>query len=247
MFEFNNSYVNCFLSFTEPTQEIKNTLSDYKGGMYEITYPLLNLYLTTTKTFVAISAEVRSSVFRHVVVGRMESYTNRSDGEFLYSTNSYYDKIGYQHPNNEQGIVYYSRVNGDEYYYAQGIVGHAKPSRSSYKNFVAYNGELIVSYAGGGSDKKFISPPPVNVCKGSMNFNGRSPLNTHHLMFSRDNDDFMQPVFYCNELATIAIDNLTPADIVMDDWIVFPVITKLRDIRSNEVSTGNLGVAFKFK
>lgn len=249
VFEFPNEYVNCFLSFTEPTQESKTTLASSRGGMYKITYPLLNLYLTTTKTFIAISAEVRSSVFRHMLIGRMESYTNRADGEFLYSTNSLYSQnLGYQYPSYQTGHSYYYNAVGNGYYYAHGIIGHAFAEYSDFKSYVAYNNELIESHTGGSGNKRFLSFPATNIYKGSMNFNGRSPLNTHHLMYSpKGRGNFVKPVFYCNELATIAIDNLNPAGIVLDDWIVFPVMTKLTNVNSDEVSTGNLGVAFKFK
>lgn len=250
VFAFTNDAVTCFLSFAEPTQEASTTLTSVKGGMYEITYPLLNLYLITTKTFIAISAEVRSSVFRHMLIGRMESYTNRPDGEFLYSTNSLYDSIGNKTAVINSNYSFYSDQIGNDYYYAQGIIGHAISAYSGFKNYVAYNNSLVVSGAGNNniSIDKFISTPPTNVLNGSMNFNGRSPLNTHHLMYSAQGGSlFLKPMFYCNELATIAIDNLSPADIVLDDWIVFPVMTRLQSIKSDEVSTGNLGVAFKFK
>lgn len=248
VFEFTPNFVACFLSFTEPAQETKNDLLAYRGGMYKITYPLLNLYLITTKTFIAISAEIRNSVFRHMLIGRMESYTNRSDGEFLYGTCSRYENIGNRHSKYQSSYEYYQSVTGFEYYYAHGIIGHAYAPYLNFKNYVAYNNELIDSNTGGGSNKRFVCTPPTNVSLGSMNFNGRSPLNTHHLMFSPEGTEhFLKPVFYCNELATIAIDNLSPADIVLDDWIVFPVMTRLTNINEDEVSTGNLGVAFKFK
>lgn len=248
MFEFNINDVKCFLCLSEPTQESKSSLYTIQGGMSKVTYPLLNLYLITTKTFVAVSAEIRNSVFRHMLVGRMESYTNQQDGEFVYSTYSYYNGSGYKTVALDSGDSYYRSQDSVHYYYAQGIIGHNVPSYSEIGNYVAYKGELIISGVGRGSKKKFISMPPTNVLRGSMNFNGRSPLNTHHLMYSPNGDNsFLIPVFYCNELATIAIDNLSPADIVLDDWIVFPVITRLTDIPSDEVSTGNLGVAFKFK
>nr|DAT00679.1 MAG TPA: hypothetical protein [Caudoviricetes sp.] len=254
VFEFGNErandFVNCFLSFTEPTQDIIENSSLQLGGMRKITYPLLNLYLTTTETFIAISAEIRSGVFRHILVGRMQSYANREDGEFVYSTNSTYENISYNSVHfDANSASYYLNKQLVDYYHASGIVGIQYTPYSKYQNYVAYKGNLVVSSAGGYNKiARFFSPPPTNILVGSMNFNGRSPLNTHHLIYSEGNSElFYTPVFYCNELATIAIDNLNPADIVLDDWIVFPVMTKLTNINSDEVSTGNLGVAFKFK
>lgn len=247
--EFTGASINCFLSFNEPTQAINRTLSSTLGGMYKVTYPLLNLYLTTTKTFIAISAEIRSSVFRHMLIGRMESYANRPDGEFVYSTNSTYDNIGYKSFSAGQDYSYFQNQKSFEYYYGNTIVGMAYSPYSGFKNYVAYNGKLINSCAGGGIiEEKLISAPPANIANGSMNFNGRSPLNIHYLMYSpKESTSFLTPVFYCNELATIAIDNLSAGNVVLEDWIVFPVVSKLTTVASDEISTGSIGVAFKFK
>lgn len=249
VFEFINNYVNCFLSITEPTRESKQTLSSTRGGMYKVTYPLLNLYLTTTKTFIAISAEVRSAVFRHVLVGRMESYANRPDGEFLYSTNSFFNNIGYKLFSANTDYSYFKNQQSFEYYYGNAVVGIASTVYAYLKNYVAYNGKLVESGAGSAAaGENLISVPPTNIAKGSMNFNGRSPLNTHYLMYSSGNSDsFLTPVFYSNELATIAVDNLSAGDVVLEDWIVFPVISKLTAVNADEIATGFIGVAFKFK
>ena len=249
VFEFINDTVNCFLSLNEPTREIKQTLSSKRGGMHKVTYPLLNLYLTTTKTFIAISAEIRSAVFRHMLVGRMESYTNRPDGEFVYGTNSLYDNIGYKSFSASSDYSYFKDKKSFTYYYGNAIIGIAYSPYSNFKNYVAYNGKLINSNAGSNeSDEKLISVPPTNIANGSMNFNGRSPLNTHYLMYSpKGGTSFLTPVFYCNELATIAVDNLSAGDVVLEDWIVFPAVSKLMTVNPDEIATGNIGAAFKFK
>lgn len=250
VFNFTADSIDAILSFNEPTQATVALDNSEKGGMYKVTYPLLNLYLITTKTFVAISAEIRSSVFRHMLVGRMESYTNKGDGEFLYSTNARYANIQYNYVRvDSSSTSYYQDKSLVAYYHGMGVVGIQQTNYSKYNNYVAYDGALVVSSAGGYADgKRFFSLPPTNILAGSMNFNGRSPLNTHHLIYSEgDSSSFFTPVFYCNELATITFDNLSPADIVLDEWIVFPVITRLTNIPSDEISTGTLGVAFKFK
>lgn len=247
--EFIGDGINCFLSLNEPTREIKQTLSSSRGGMYKVTYPLLNLYLTTTKTFIAISAEVRSAVFRHMLIGRMESYTNRQDGEFVYSTNSTYANVGFRTFSMNLDYSYYKNQKSFEYYSGNAIIGFSNTNYSYLKNYVVYKNKLISSAAGSDTGgEAFVSSPPANIATGTMNFNGRSPLNTHHLMyFSGDPAAFLTPVFYCNELATIAIDNLLAGDVVLEDWIVFPAITRLATIEPNEIATGNIGVAFKFK
>lgn len=251
VFDFKENSIDSFLSLDEPTQKTIDENTNQLGGMYTVTYPLLNLYLTTTKTFVAISAEIRSSVFRHMLAGRMESYANRNDGEFLYSTNTKYTGVQYNYVRIDvSSASYYSGKYLVDYYYAMGVVGVQHTSYSKYHNYVLYKGDLVDSSAGGyNTGARFFSTPPTNVLAGSMNYNGRSPLNTHHLIYSEGGaESFFTPVFYCNELATIAFDNLSPADIVLEDWIVFPVVTKLTNIpSSDEISTGNLGVAFKFK
>lgn len=68
-------------------------------------FPFVNLYVTTTKTFVAFSAEVKKGQFVHFIVGRHPSYDNGIStierdigGEFVYitfmpdGTNPAYDK-----------------------------------------------------------------------------------------------------------------------------------------------------------
>ena len=179
----------------------------------------------------------------------MESYANRPDGEFVYSTNSSYNNIGYKSLLVSLDYSYFKNQRSFDYYYGNAIVGIARSSYSHFKNYVVYNGGLIESCAGG-SDiaEKLISTPPTNIATGSMNFNGRSPLNTHYLMYSpKKGDSFLTPVFYCNELATIAVDNLLAGEVVLEDWIVFPVVSKSTTVNSDEISTGFIGVAFKFK
>ena len=252
VFIFEPDKVLCFISTSAPISSTKTGENNTQTCMSTLTYPLYNLYLTTTTTFVAISAEIRNAVFRHLLIGRFDSFTNRSDGEFVYGTNSEYPNLGYgnqKFTDSIHSIASYKRLIG--FYNAFGVVGIGQPSTSKYKNHVALNTSLVESICGLQTTSKelLFSLPPINIVYGSMPFNGRSPMNTHVLFYAQRANEttFNTPMFYCNELATIAVDNLQPADIVLDDWIVFPVISKLENLPNNEVGSSNIGVAFKFK
>lgn len=253
VFIFEPDEVVCFIHTSVPNSSTKTGESNTKTSMRQIAYPLYNLYLTSTKTFVAISAEIRNTVFRHLLIGCFESFVGRSDGEFVYGTNSIYANLGEKNYKISDPIftaASYKKLRG--FYEAFGVVGIAQPSTSyKYKNHVAYNGSLVESVCGFSSTNKdlLFSLPPINIMYGSMPFNGRSPMNTHVLFYSQRATEaaYSTPMFFCNELATIAVDNLQPADIVLDDWIVFPVISKLENLPNNEVGSSNIGVAFKFK
>ena len=253
VFLFESDQVLCFISTSIPNASTKTGESGTLTCMRQLTYPLYNLYLTTTKTFVAISAEIRNAVFRHLLIGRFESFTDRLDGEFVYGTNSIYPNLGEKNQKMAESIfttASYKKLRG--FYEAFGVVGIGRPSTSyKYKNHIAVNASLVESICGFQATGKelLFSLPPINVISGSMPFNGRSPMNTHVLFYTQRANEtaFSSPMFYCNELATIAIDNLQPADIVLDDWIVFPVISKLENLPNTEVGSSKLGVAFKFK
>ena len=253
VFIFEPNQVLCFISASVPSSSTKTGESGVLTCMRQLTYPFYNLYLTTTKTFVAISAEIRNAVFRHLLIGRFESFTNRLDGEFVYGTNSIYQNLGEKNQKLIDSIfsaAAYKKLRG--FYEGFGVVGITHPSTSyNYKNHVAINASLVESTCGFKTTGKelLFSLPPINVISGSMPFNGRSPMNTHVLFYAQQATEaaFSSPMFYCNELATIAVDNLQPADIVLDDWIVFPVISKLENLPQTEVGSSNIGVAFKFK
>ena len=235
-------------------------------------FPFVNLYVTSTKSFVAFSAEVRKGVFIHLIVGKHYAYDGDDDeigGEFVYTTfipngNNLREDTEYirgyaSERNNLMRSMRYNKARTALY---DGIPlrywdrDAALPSRVMY-----YGLACPINNPLRDEPVEVFDIQHLNIMHGSSRYNHRSVMNPHHLRLSVDPSSETPnrvgsgqarhvqkdaEVFYNNEMCTMAIEDIEPATI-LGDWIVFPVVSKSRDGIFRYLWSSNIGMAFKFK
>lgn len=174
-------------------------------------FPFVNLYVTTTKTFVAFSAEVKKGQFVHFVVGKHRAYDddNGVDGEFVYATfmpdglNPSYDtmsvgfdkeRVGrvvdaYQFLGQTRWKSYMERSNS--YLRSRTVLYDGVPSRNwsadvPLPSQVIYYGlacpiNIPLDISAHDGLIEMYDIQHVNITYGSSKYNSRSVMNPHHL------------------------------------------------------------------
>lgn len=165
-------------------------------------FPFVNLYITTTKTFVAFSAEVKKGQFVHFIVGRHPSYDNGIStigrdigGEFIYitfmpdGTNPTYDKQSIGPFSNSYGSN--SNMSRPERYLRcrtvlyDGIPARAWLSGTPMPSCVVYYGlscPINIPLKEGLIEMYDIEN--TNILYGSSKYNNRELMNPHRLTLS---------------------------------------------------------------
>lgn len=165
-------------------------------------FPFVNLYVTTTKTFVAFSAEVKKGQFVHFIVGRHPSYDNGIStierdigGEFVYIT---FMPDGSNPSDDEMSIGGFSNGYGSnstmgrpERYLRgrtvlyDGIPARAWLSGTPMPSCVVYYGlscPINIPLKEGLIEMYDIEN--TNILYGSSKYNNRGLMNPHHLTLS---------------------------------------------------------------
>lgn len=225
-------------------------------------FPLVNLYVTTTKTFVAFSAEIKKGQFVHFIVGRHLSYGGISGinkdigGEFVYIT--------YMPDGNEFGVNVSSRFLGESYLYGRGYT--LRPKYYRMARTVLYDGvpsqgrEYYYTYDRWYREYESLLPSwviyydlavplnvrikngliemyevqPVNIYDGSSKYNKRTPMNPHHLRLN---------VSTVAQTASLDDEQIDPdraysaAKSALEDWSIPNIIKDAEVFYNNEMCT----------
>jgi len=225
-------------------------------------FPLVNLYVTTTKTFVAFSAEIKKGQFVHFIVGRHLSYGGISGinkdigGEFVYIT--------YMPDGNEFGVNVSSRFLGESYLYGRGYT--LRPKYYRMARTVLYDGvpsqgrEYYYTYDRWDREYESLLPSwviyydlavplnvrikngliemyevqPVNIYDGSSKYNKRTPMNPHHLRLN---------VSTVAQTASLDDEQIDPdraysaAKSALEDWSIPNIIKDAEVFYNNEMCT----------
>ena len=180
-------------------------------GKYQ--FPLVNLYVTTTKSFVAFSAEVRKGVFIHLIVGKHYSYDGDDGeigGEFVYTTfmpdgtnirddteyigaNTY--RMGKITPayrymgqtSDRQSIMRSNRYNKARAALYDGIPFRYWDREAALPSRVMYYGLACpINNPLRDEPLEMFDIQHINIIYGSSRYNHRSVMNPHHLKLSVD-------------------------------------------------------------
>ena len=172
-------------------------------------FPFVNLYVTTTKTFVAFSAEIKKGQFVHFIVGRHLSYGGVDGfdkdigGEFVYIT--------YMPDGNEIGANISAKLLGESYLYARGyklrpkyyrmgrtVLYDGVPSAGVAQNYtydrwyrtyehllpswvIYYDLAVPLNVMIKNTLIEMYEVQHANIFDGSSKYNKRTPMNPHHL------------------------------------------------------------------
>ncbi len=172
-------------------------------------YPFVNLYVTSTKSFVAFSAEVRKGVFIHLIVGKHYAYDGDDGeigGEFVYTTfmpngKNVRDDIDYI--GNGYGVTpahYYlgqtsqrsNIMRSSRYNKARTAIYDSIPFRywdrdAALPSRVMYYGLACpINNPLRDEPLEMFDIQHLNIMYGSSRYNHRSVMNPHHLRLSVD-------------------------------------------------------------
>ena len=261
-FNFTSTTIETTITSTKPTGSITNGMDEYNhtdGNGYSLTstgnftYPLLSRHFFTNGKLVVMVIETKSGIFRHHAFGKFDTFGNTNGGEFAGGTTP-------ATVNNENlvsdGIGSYNYSN--PYYLTHPFVfGWSESIRSdnSYKYCWIRKGNKFIRVNG----NKQSPDSNVEFCcgynahfygLGGNNYNGRVqlyPIVWNIIKPYQPNvfTTFPQiPMYYTDFVALADIKDLLPEDVVNNEWVVFPLVSKSTTLL-NDVGTSSYGIAYK--
>ena len=262
-FNFTNTTIETTITRTKPTGSITTGMDAYShidGNGYSLTstgnftYPFVSRHFFTNGKMVAMVIETKSGIFRHHAFGKFDTFGNVDGGEFaggttpanVNNTNLYSDTIGSYHYSNTQLLIH-PFVFGWSY--------NAELS-NAYKYCWIRKGNKFIRVNGNNQSSSAVN---VEFCcgynthfygLGGNNYNGRVQLypivwNIIKAYQSNALTTFPQiPMYYTDFVALVDIKDLLPEDVVNNDWVVFPLVSKSTTL-IGDVGTSNYGIAYK--
>ena len=262
-FNFTNTTIETTITRTKPTGSITTGMDAYNptdGNGYSLTstgnftYPFVSRHFFTNGKLVAMVIETKSGIFRHHAFGKFDTFGNVDGGEFAGGTtpaavnntnlssgnvgNYYYiDTVLLTHPF-VFGWSYYSKAdNANKYCWIR-----------KGNKFIRANGN---SQSTSGTNAEFCCGYNTHFYGlGGNNYNGRVqlyPIVWNIIKAYQPNalTTFPQiPMYYTDFVALVDIKDLLPEDVVNNDWVVFPLVSKSTTL-IGDVGTSNYGIAYK--
>lgn len=257
-------------AITAPYSAISGFIKSTIAVSNNLTYPSIACSFFTDGKLVVIVLETLSGIYRHHAFGNLIPYGNFEGGEFIGGTATLLnraetigkDLIYYQYPN-ENGECFHPFLTN----YARGYISdysnvNNKPDPNymlsiSYRNhMLRYKDEwlLTASSALGASGETFycirIFDYDGVFGVAPNTYNGRVQLapivwNKYYERASSPNTNKVTtPLFHTDFVAMASIDSFQVEEVLNNEWILFPLITKIETIRTG-VCTKNLAIAYK--
>ena len=266
-FNFTNTSIETTVTKSKPSGSITNGMPAYSqadGTGYSLTktsnftYPFVARHFFTNGKLVVMVIEISSGVFRHHAFGKFETFGNVDGGEFAGGTNT----STYSYANNYRNIGT-TKVNdyqySNTYYYTHPFIfGWNTSSDTGNNNSFCWirKGDKFIRV---NANSQSSSYNVVEYCcgyntpfygAGGNNYNGRVQLypivwNIIRAYQSNATSTFPQiPMYYTDFVALVDIKDLLPEDVVNNNWVVFPLVSKSTTL-IRDVGTTNYGIAYK--
>lgn len=237
----------------------ENTKYNY-AVTYRLQFPLVSLHMISMGKQVIIVMETANQVFRHHVFGNMELFNDPNGIEFVGGTNA---KYNYLYDNNYNNLYNVSQTNFHYYEtryelatpFLFGSMSSGTRTVDKAGAFIRQDDKFIILNAHGLS----VQTNASNYLKTGLSYgnwtamyvndyNGRVQMHPYmvhyHYGFNTVSNPAV-PYAYSNDIFIVNCRNIEPAQIINEDYIVFPVVTKLTT--NAEFQTGNLGYAYRIK
>lgn len=225
-------------------------------------YPFVTRHFFSDGSLVVMVIETAQGVFRHHAFGKLSSYGNLDSGDFCGGTVTFYSYSSNNKVTGTGKVNDYSYVSSANFFHPfiaseNYNTGYLSTYEYAY-NWVrqgdvffpttGYNG-----YSGNYSNKTIVATnkntPWIN---GYNSYNGRTMLyplqfdtcKLYELANNTGQTISIRPTFYSNMVALLNIRYNLPEDIINNDWVCFPLVTKLENL-ADEISTTYYGVAYK--
>lgn len=267
--KFNNSDMYGCMTKSLPTGSFSSLLPSkdsaaYVNNEYNLTrtsgliFPLINCFLINTGNFIAIVVEIKNGVYRHFVLGKYQTYGNIDGGEIFAGT-----ATGVGSGINQTSRYLWGAADDKSYYmitpFTWGMVSNYWVNNGIGGTWVRRDNVYIPLAVNNWWVNTSSVEPYISMQHGfqqntyfygfgANQFNGRVPMYPLEWLIRFPNSTIVKPaipMFYTNEICKLNIDNIIPETIINDNWVVFPIITKLG--LDYEYGTLGQGVAYKIK
>lgn len=238
----------------------KQTTSYNYATTYRLQFPLVSLHMISMGKQVVIVLEIANQVFRHHIFGNMETFGNVDGGEFIGGTNAKYNynySSSFSRTDLSQSSFADKAVTNYEFQSPLlfGCMSSTTRTLPDVGSFIRNGNEFIVlSYISFRPNRYNDSTIKTGVTYGrwTTNFvntyNGRVQLYPYIVMYNYGYNNTQNPAIpfaYSNDIFYVNCQNIEPAEIINENYIVFPACTKLTT--NMEFQTGNLGFAYRIK
>jgi hypothetical protein len=272
-FNFKPTSIEMFMRDAKPAnanynQDVGRFNEDVKfnlGLTTGLVYPLIATHLIKAGGVYVMVNEVKTGIFRHTVFGKLETFGLANAGEIVGGTGNWGQYQNNQYTNGS----YHSGFKPKEInvYNGTNVSYLSHPFISNYYTGLSfdYSGSTYVRGGNGlyhaasrcfsGSDPTNMSfvfwKLPVMYLNGANQHNGRTGIYPLLGLRAEKNAGYYRstpsrPMVYSDHIAHVAVDNIAPETVINDEWICFPVITRLLSTNL-EVLTMGAGIAYKIK
>ena len=216
------------------------------------TYPFVCRHFFTNGKLVAMVIETKSGIFRHHAFGKFDTFGNVDGGEFAGGTTPAANNTNL--PSGNVGKYYYSNTQRLTHPFVFGWSTYSEANNANKYCWIRKGNKFI--RVNGNSQS---SNANIEFCcgynthfygLGGNNYNGRVQLYPivwniikalQYNLFST----FQQiPMYYTDFVALVDVKDLLPEDVVNNDWVVFPLVSKSTTL-IGDVGTSNYGIAYK--
>lgn len=268
-FTFTNNRIKTHITKDKPSSKINITSDDrdyYQNTSFNLCttshtdYPFITRHFFTDGSLVVMVIETSQGIYRHHAFGKLSSYGDSNSGDFCGGTVTFYRK-GYDNRLNNNGNVdSYGYANSQRYIHPFITSNYNTYDNLLYGeyayNWVRHEDVFIVTsgynaYASYSNNNTLTAvnynTPWIN---GYNSYNGRTmlyplQLDTCKLYdLTQSNTPAIRPTFYSNMVALLNIRYHLPEDVINNEWVCFPLVTKLENL-TDEISTVDFGVAYK--
>ena len=262
-FNFTNTTIETTITRTKPTGSITTGMdaySDTDGNGYSLTstgnftYPFVSRHFFTNGKLVAMVIETKSGIFRHHAFGKFDTFGNVDGGEFAGGTTPATVNNTNLPPTTYIGTYHYSNTELLTHPFVFGWSNYYRANNENKYCWIRKGNKFI--RANGNSQSIETN---VEFCcgyntyfygLGGNNYNGRVqlyPIVWNIIKAYQPNalTTFPQiPMYYTDFVALVDIKDLLPEDVVNNDWVVFPLVSKSTTL-IGDVGTLNYGIAYK--
>lgn len=269
-FAFSTIDIKTTCSNTKPFGNIMDVVSSFDNNVNNdynlaetngITYPIVSRHFFTNGKLVVMVLEVQTGVYRHHAFGKFDMFGNGDGGEFVGGTAASKVDDAVRLLPKQTSVGYYNHINTGYlvHPFLFGLVeGYDNSSTSltdAKRTWIRYGAKFIpicgTSYS--------VSPTSIQYCVGyntpfyggdANTYNGRSMLYPILWSITQGSSSYalqtiqQQPAFYTDLVALVDTTRVMPEDVLNNDWVAFPLITKSNNAVS-ETSTPHHGVAYK--
>lgn len=227
-----------------------------------ITYPIVSRHFFTNGKLVVMVLEVQTGVYRHHAFGKFDMFGNGDGGEFVGGTAASKVDTALRLLPKQTSVGSYNHIHTSYLVHpflfglVSGYDGSSQTSTDSKRTWIRYGAKFIpicgTSYNTYSTNIQYCVGYNTPFYGGDANtYNGRSMLYPILWSITQGSGSSgnplqtiqQQPAFYTDLVALVDTTRVMPEDVLNNDWVAFPLITKSATV--SDTGTPHHGVAYK--